>query len=91
MMRRTTRTIEVFEQSNGKAAVRVEVEGETVSVQLADLTNPNNKLKAVFPKHVGFLFIQVLSSALAQEGGVVVENGLVHHVADSGDGLPLAD
>ena len=76
MIRHTNRTIEVFEDASDKHAVRVEVEGETVSMQVVDRRNPDNKAKLALPKPAVALLAFVAMRALALEGGPVVEQGL---------------
>jgi hypothetical protein len=83
-VKKTTRTIYVFEQGNSKVAIRIEVEGETVSAQVVNQKDPNSKLKFVLPVFAAMLLVDVLSSALAQSGEVVNEVSIVRQDVDAG-------
>lgn len=72
-MKRLKRVIEVFE---GKFA-RVEVEGNTCSVQLVDPETKTVGAKFAIPILVAMELSVVLSAALAQSGDVVNETNMV--------------
>lgn len=91
MITRTLRTIAVFQAQTSKAAVQVELEGDTFSVQIADLVNPANKLKFVVPKNAAYLLTEVMTRALAIEADTVVEMGLVSTDSGSTHGVPVGN
>jgi len=73
MMRKTTRTIQVFEDG----PMRVEVEGNTISAQIVDPTNTANRVKFVIPLPIAMAFSELLNKALCQSGEVVNEVSVI--------------
>lgn len=73
-MKRSERRIYVFEND----MVRVEVEGNTVSIQVVDPLKPENKWKGVLPLPIAIRLCDTLSSALAQSGEVVNDMRIVY-------------